>query len=62
MICYRDMTFCPFNGCKRFGVDCHRSLTEDVRREANEWWGVDGEAPIAQFVDKPDCYEEKDDK
>lgn len=25
---YRDMTFCTREDCARFGVDCHRSLTE----------------------------------
>lgn len=25
---YRDMTFCTREDCARFGVDCHRSLTD----------------------------------
>lgn len=33
MICYRDMTFCSGDGCAKFGL-CHRSLTDEVRYNA----------------------------
>ena len=52
MICYKDMTFCPQDTCKHFGIDCYRSLTKEVIAAA-EKFGL----PTAQFMDKPDCYE-----
>ncbi len=64
MISYRDMTFCKEETCDKFGDgkdDCFRSLTPIVREEANKWWGGRGreEAPIAQFMSKPECYRGK---
>ena len=60
MMCYRDMTFCSEKTCNHFGDGCHRSLTESVREAANEWWGdPEGSAPIAQFIGKPQCFEEQ---
>ena len=62
MMCYRDMTFCTEETCKKFGDgenDCGRSLTKKVKKAAAGWWGQ-GDAPIAMFIDKPDCYQEKD--
>ena len=53
---YKDMTFCPFLECT--DVDCPRRLTNKVRQRARVWWGGDG-APICQFVDQPDCYQEE---
>jgi hypothetical protein len=56
MICYRDMTFCPFwENCKN-AEDCHRPLTEEVENKAKEWWGKEG-APICVYVKEPNCYE-----
>ena len=57
MICYKDKTFCTRSDCARFGKDCDRSLTEEVKRRAEEWWGKPG-APICTYgVDvKPDCF------
>ncbi len=52
MICYRDMTFCPFFGCVSAG-SCPRALTDDVRELARA-----AGLPICQFVDRPDCWEE----
>lgn len=46
MIHYRDMTFCTQTGCKRFGVDCRWSYTEQVQQRAVKWWGNDN-APVA---------------
>jgi hypothetical protein len=55
MICYRDMTFCPFyQNCQK-SETCHRPLLEDVRLKAREWWGSDN-APIAVFGEKPTCH------
>lgn len=63
MIGYRDMTFCTQSECARFGKDCHRSLTDEVKRQAEQWWGGPG-APIYTFApsEKPECFEEKKDK
>jgi len=58
MICYRDMTFCPFHNDCLSGKDCPRSLTEEVRRGAEAWWGKD-DAPICVYADKPWCFEAK---
>ena len=55
MLCYRDMTFCTFyEDCKQ-AEKCPRPLTPEVIKQAAEWWGRD-DAPIAQFVDKPNCW------
>lgn len=57
MICYKDMTFCSFyKDCKE-GLTCGRALTEEVRKEAKKWFGSD-DAPICQFVHKPDCWKQ----
>lgn len=55
MICYRDMTFCGFWEDCRNGEDCERALTEIVRKGAEF-----SRLPIAQFVDKPECYNKVD--
>jgi len=57
MICYRDKTFCKYRDCGKFG-SCDRALTEFVKDSAEKWWG-NKDAPIAVFIDKPECYEEK---
>jgi len=55
MMCFRDMTFCPFwRDCTAVG-ECSRPLTDEVVAAARRWWGKDG-APIAQFVEKPACH------
>lgn len=59
MICYRDMTFCPFEDCESFPI-CDRALTEKVSEGAKKWWATfnqPGGPPIAQFITKPECYE-----
>lgn len=33
MICYRDMMFCPGDGCANF-EKCHRALTQEVKDKA----------------------------
>lgn len=56
MICYRDMTFCPFwRDCAK-AADCYRPLTPEVQKAADEWWGEDG-APIVLFASPPSCHE-----
>ena len=61
MICYRDMTFCPFwDECKD-GKECFRALTNEVWNKAHKWWGLDkskDDIPICLFTEKPDCFKE----
>lgn len=57
MICYRDMTFCPFYSDCAKAKDCHRPLTQEVKAAADKWWGEEG-APIAIFSEKPVCHEQ----
>lgn len=52
MICYKDVTFCGFTDCKHWDNGCPRTLTDAVLQEA-----IKAGLPIAQFSDKPDCYE-----
>ena len=62
MICYRDMTFCPFY--KECGDVCNRALTPEVEKGAELWWKSfksDDPAPICQFAEKPDCCKESKD-
>lgn len=55
MICYRDMTFCEhYETCKN-AKWCSRPLTPEVKEQAKKWWG-DDDAPIARFVNKPECH------
>lgn len=57
MFCYRDMTFCQYwKECKK-GLECSRSLTDEVKKQAKKWWGEEGEPPICLFAEKPDCFE-----
>lgn len=58
MIHYKDMTFCPFHeDCKK-AKECQRPLTEEVKDDADIWWGGNkGEAPICMFSEKPSCHE-----
>lgn len=57
MICYRDTTFCPFHETCRGASECGRALTPEVKESAAKWWGS-SDAPIATFVEKPECYEQ----
>ena len=54
MVFYKDKTWCHFKECVNF-TTCKRALTNEVRALAEDWMP---NAPIAQFTDKPDCYEE----
>lgn len=58
MICHQDKTFCQETDCKNFGP-CHRSLTEEVKKDAGRAWGGHG-APIAIFTGRPECFEGKE--
>lgn len=51
MICYRDMTFCPFwRDCDRADA-CERPLTDEVDFRAKML-----DLPIAEFTEMPDCH------
>lgn len=54
MIGFRDMTFCPFH--ETCHNPCYRALTDEVKKSAERWWGGP-DAPIARFVEKPNCHD-----
>jgi hypothetical protein len=58
MLCYKDITFCRYyQNCKK-GKDCFRALTSEVKEKAQKWWSLEnGEAPICEFAEEPECYE-----
>ena len=59
MLCFKDMTFCPFwKECKD-GKTCDRALTGKVWDSAERWWGGD-RPPVAVFAEHPDCFVEKE--
>jgi len=58
MMCFRDKTFCNFETCARFGVDCDRAFTKQLRKESVEWWGGEG-APVCFYSEQPHCFEER---
>jgi hypothetical protein len=58
MLCYKDMTFCTFYTDCANGEDRHRALTDEVRKQAEKWWGSE-DAPIARFANKPECWRAK---
>lgn len=52
MMCYKDITFCPFYTECRDGENCPRKLTEEVQRAADAI-----KLPTAQFVGRPkQCF------
>ena len=51
MICYKDMTFCPFHKDCETGKVCDRALTDKVQADADAF-GL----PIAQFIERPECH------
>jgi hypothetical protein len=55
MMCYKDMTFCPFFGNCAKRDTCHRPLTTEVVIAA-EKLGL----PVSQFAEKPECHVEDD--
>lgn len=56
MICYRDMTFCPFDKCEKFG-ECERALTEKVKKGAKAWMPLVEDPPVCLFAHEPECFE-----
>jgi hypothetical protein len=49
MLCYMDRTFCPFwEECKE-GEGCSAKVPKTG----------EGDLPIALYVDKPSCFEDK---
>jgi hypothetical protein len=54
MICYKDMTFCPFHERCSEGATCRRALTPGVTDGAKRA-GVG----IASFSVEPDCLSQK---
>jgi hypothetical protein len=54
MMCYKDMTFCGFKQCVKFG-SCKRSFTDKAKADADKWWG-DKDAPVCMYMDKPTCF------
>ena len=52
MICYKDMTFCPF-WAECLEMDCPRALTCEEKDKAKET-GL----PICQYTNKPECFKE----
>lgn len=55
MLCYRDMTFCPFLECSN--KECPRRLEYDVRVKAHE-----AGLAISQFTHKPECFTQEKEK
>jgi len=55
VICFRDMTFCHFEKCKKF-YECERGYTDNVKKQAEKWMK---HPPVCFFVEKPNCYEEE---
>lgn len=51
MMCYRDMTFCPYFHECRFGEVCHRALTDGVREAAEK-----AQLHICEYAETPDCF------
>ena len=54
MMCYRDMTFCDFKKCEKFGK-CPRSMTKKVLQDSEKWWG-NPDAPICMYSHQPKCF------
>ena len=60
-MCYKDKTFCSFYlECKN-GHNCTAALTDKVREDAKKWWGNDN-APIMEYIYKPECFKEIENK
>ena len=54
MICYKDMTFCPFHEECKLGVMCPRRYSTDVQEKVKE-----SGMCVSLFADKPNCFESK---
>ena len=53
MLCYKDMTFCPYWEECNLGYQCDRALTQLIKDNAEKWMK---NAPISQFSEKPSCF------
>ena len=53
MICYRDMTFCPFWRKCKDSLVCGRAETPEIKKKAEEV-----RLPICHFAEKPECFRE----
>lgn len=51
MICYKDMTFCPYFRECIDGDECFRALHDDIIQECTRL-GLS----ISQFIEKPECF------
>lgn len=58
MLCYRDMTYCPFYKDCKSGDVCERALNNSVKKNADKWWGKPG-APICRYAERPECFKSK---
>jgi hypothetical protein len=55
MICYKDMTFCPFYKECKDGSECPRAVTIEIKNDAKKWLNVYPPL-ICQYTDKPNCF------
>ena len=55
MRCYKDRTFCNFGLICKNSTDCDRVLTDEIKNDAEKWWGGEG-APICMYSNFPDCF------
>ena len=55
MMCYKDMTFCNEIDCFKFNT-CPRAYNDEAKAGAFKWMGEN--APVALWVDRPECYKE----
>ena len=59
MMCYKDMTFCPYYPLCKDGLSCPRALTDQVYADAVHWWG-DSQPPIMRYAETPECFKKKE--
>lgn len=62
MLCYMGKTWCTFHEDCAKSDTCGRAYTKEVEADANKWWegfDIEGDPPICQYTNKPDCHEEK---
>lgn len=54
MICYKDMTFCDYYEDCKYGGECKRASTKEVREDAEK-----KELPLSIFKEQPECFWDK---
>lgn len=52
-----DRTFCKFNDCKHWN-ECDRAYTNELEKKANKANII----YLSFFLDKPECYERKEEE